>query len=575
MPNDVQISELTKVTETPNSSDLLLIRHGTVDSKIEYKDLKAAITTNTLFVNPNGVVTQASNPYYNKSEVNSLVSGLQTQIDTLSDKWSLPTITSLQGLNAVLSALPSNGRTSLLFNSTVTNVLAETSTVSTAYATRMDNATADMFLFSISGDFIGTVRYNFSTSTVVKKYDINAMIIHNKYVEIPQNTTTFDIFDGIISSIGSFEGKLFQVQVSSGVVLGGVPVSGGRKLCQILRYSTTNYATILMIGWATDGELYHLIKSNGTWSCTKLPTRAEIDTLNSRMGDDTAAGFHNSIYRGKNITSYLTDTTLWKRITGTGGYTLFQDLYLGDYITVGSNRYAIVDFDYYLRCGDSDITQHHIVMMPVGNMNIPAGTVLYGTSNTLTFINTENAGQTVSQQESATAFKWNATMSAPNTNATAGGYKYSRMRTVIMKAANTIVVNAFGSAHVKPIPVLYYSPNDASASGLASGFAWFNSDDQTNIMAKSICDLPNETQIYGQQVWGQGADGHVGYEIGVDKFQFAIFALQRNFANTRANYWLRSVYSASDAARVYSGGYAGYHGSANALGVRPRFLLVG
>jgi hypothetical protein len=86
MPNDVQISELTKVTETPNSSDLLLIRHGTVDSKIEYKDLKAAITTNTLFVNPNGVVTQASNPYYNKSEVNNLISGLQGQIDTLNSK---------------------------------------------------------------------------------------------------------------------------------------------------------------------------------------------------------------------------------------------------------------------------------------------------------------------------------------------------------------------------------------------------------------------------------------------------------------------------------------------------------
>ena len=103
----------------------------------------------------------------------------------------------------------------------------------------------------------------------------------------------------------------------------------------------------------------------------------------------------------------------------------------------------------------------------------------------------------MSSQESARAFKWNATMEAPNTSSTNGGYKFSRMRTVIMKAANTIVINAFGSAHVKAIPVLYYDPAEATNSGLASGWGWFDSDDQTNIKAKSICDLPNETQIYG------------------------------------------------------------------------------
>ena len=293
------------------------------------------------------------------------------------------------------------------------------------------------------------------------------------------------------------------------------------------------------------------------------------------MVKSDTAGFHNGIYRGKNITSYLTDGTLWNRISGSNGYALFEDLFLGDYITVGSNSYAIVDFDYYLRTGSVDITQHHIVMMPTGNMNIPAGTVLYGSTDTLTFINTANAGVTVTSPESATAFKWNATMDAPNTNSTAGGYKYSRMRTTIMKAANTIVVNAFGSGHVKPIPVLYYDPAEG-ASGLASGWAWFADDDQTSIHAKSICDLPNETQVYGHQVWGRGsAYTNVGYEVGVDKFQFAIFALQRAFCNTRAYWWLRSVSSATLAALVDSYGGAYVNGSSNARGVRPRFLLVG
>ena len=299
-----------------------------------------------------------------------------------------------------------------------------------------------------------------------------------------------------------------------------------------------------------------------------------INVLNSKTSD--TAGFHNGIYRGKDITSYLTNGSLWNRIKGAGGYKLFEDLYLGDYITVGSNSFAIVDFDYYLRCGNVDLNEHHIVMMPVGAMNIPAGTALYGTSESLTFINTANAGVTVSSQEFATVFKWNATMDVPNTHSTKGGYKYSRMRTVVMKAANTIVINAFGAAHVKPITVMYPNPSDAEASGLASGWAWFDQDDQSNIMCKSICDLPNETQVYGQQVWGRGSDyTNVGYEVGTDKFQFAIFALHRNFANYRGAWWLRSVNSASHAACVLNNGIANYYGSASALGVRPRFILVG
>ena len=67
----------------------------------------------------------------------------------------------------------------------------------------------------------------------------------------------------------------------------------------------------------------------------------------------------------------------------------------------------------------------------------------------------------------------------------------------------------------------------------------------------------------------------MGYEVGTDKFQFAICALQRNFVDTRADWWLRSVYSASYAATVGYHGLADGYGTAGALGVRPRFLLVG
>lgn len=288
------------------------------------------------------------------------------------------------------------------------------------------------------------------------------------------------------------------------------------------------------------------------------------------------AGFHNEIYRGNNITNYLTDGSLWNRIKGAGGYELFEDLYLGDYITVGNNSYAIVDFDYYIRCGSVDITEHHVVMMPTANMNIPEGTVLYGSEDTLELLTTANVGETVTYQEGASLFKWNATKEDPNTHTTKGGYKYSRIRQVIMKAADTIVTNAFGVNHVKPITVLYHNPSDENASGVASGWTWFADDDWSSATRKSICDLPNETQIYGQQVWGRGsAYTNMGYEVGIDKFQFSICALHRVFVNIRAVWWLRSVYSAAIAAYVGGNGNANYGGSASTFGVRPRFLLVG
>ena len=79
---DVQISDLTQVN-TPATTDLLLIRHGTVDSKITYSDIKSAINTNTLYASSDGVVTDQANQYYNRSQVDAKVTNLQNQIDTL------------------------------------------------------------------------------------------------------------------------------------------------------------------------------------------------------------------------------------------------------------------------------------------------------------------------------------------------------------------------------------------------------------------------------------------------------------------------------------------------------------
>lgn len=290
-----------------------------------------------------------------------------------------------------------------------------------------------------------------------------------------------------------------------------------------------------------------LIAGN-TAEILKLPYIADTTRGNRN------AAFHNSIYRGKSLGTAITAAQFAQISAGT-----FDDMFIGDYWTIGGQDWVICDFDYYYRCGDSDISKHHIVLMPRSSMNIPAGTALYGmTETTLTLLD----------GESATSKKWNPT------NSTAGGYKFSRMRQTIMRAANTIVIGLFGASHVEAIPVLYPNPSAATDSGLASGWAWFNGASGTDT-EKSICDLLNETQVYGQQVWGQGSEfGNAGFEVGTDKFQLSIFALNRNFANIRAHWWLRSVWSATHAAYVGAGGYANNPSASYADGVRPRFLLV-
>lgn len=265
-------------------------------------------------------------------------------------------------------------------------------------------------------------------------------------------------------------------------------------------------------------------------------------------------GAHNSIYRGKFLGTSVTAAQWTAIAAGT-----FEDLYIGDYWTIGSQDWVICDFDYYIRCGSTDITQHHVVMMPRTGMTIPEGTPLYGTSKTIGF----------ESGESSTAFKWNSA------NSTNGGYKYSSMRRIVMKAANTVVINAFEAAHVLPITELYPDPSDANASGVASNWAWYT-DNQDLIKAKSICDLCNETMVVGQQVWGRGSNYTImGYEIGMDKYQLSIFKLDRSFANIRVHWWLRSVGSTTNTALITNTGELTGGGAANAFAVRPRFLLVG
>ena len=65
---------------------------------------------------------------------------------------------------------------------------------------------------------------------------------------------------------------------------------------------------------------------------TKRIEFAELFNAILNTADLNTAGFHNSIYRGKDITSYFNDGSLYDRIAGTNGFAPFEDLYIGDFI---------------------------------------------------------------------------------------------------------------------------------------------------------------------------------------------------------------------------------------------------
>lgn len=228
------------------------------------------------------------------------------------------------------------------------------------------------------------------------------------------------------------------------------------------------------------------------------------------------AGAHNAIYRGKSLGSSVTIAQYSAISAGT-----FDDMYIGDYWTIGGVNYRIAAFDYYLNCGDTSCTKHHVVLVP--------DTCLY-----------------------------NHVMN--DTNITTGAYVGSKMYTEGLEQAKTTIKAAF-SGHV--LSKRIYLSN-ATANGKASAGAWCDSE----------VDLMCEHMVYGNGVFSPVSDGTtVPNNYRVEKSQLPLFQHEPSRICNRANWWLRDVISASDFAFVYSGGAADSYPASNSLGVRPAFCI--
>lgn len=228
------------------------------------------------------------------------------------------------------------------------------------------------------------------------------------------------------------------------------------------------------------------------------------------------AGAHNAIYRGKSLGSSVTTAQYSAISAGT-----FDDMYIGDYWTIGGVNYRIAAFDYYLNCGDTSCTKHHVVLVP--------DTCLY-----------------------------NHVMN--DTNITTGAYVGSKMYTEGLEQAKTTIKAAF-SGHV--LSKRIYLSN-ATANGKASAGAWCDSE----------VDLMCEHMVYGNGVFSPVSDGTtVPNNYRVEKSQLPLFQHEPSRICNRASWWLRDVISASHFAYVLTDGNAICYYASLSIGVRPAFCI--
>lgn len=225
---------------------------------------------------------------------------------------------------------------------------------------------------------------------------------------------------------------------------------------------------------------------------------------------------HRSIFRGKYLGASVSEAQKAAIQDGT-----FKDLFVGDYWTINGVNWQIADMDYFLRCGDTDFTKHHLVIVP--------DTSLY-----------------------------NAQMNTSNT--TEGGYIGSQMYKENLNQAKTTIANAFGNLVLAHKDYL----TNAVSNGYPSAGAW----------VESTAELMNEIMVYGTHVYAPANNGTtIPNKYTTGKQQFALFVLDPKKVNIRVTYWLRDVVSSADFADVGNGGFAGYGGASGSFGVRPYFCV--
>lgn len=388
-------------------------------------------------------------------------------------------------------------------------------------------------------------------------------------------------------------------------------------------YSNENVDTILaQVSTANGVDLYVSSLCNGnSWIKTRVEVVAfsnqgkwidgsefeDISSLNptyvkgSRINN--LSGYHNSIYRGKDLTDKYTIAELEAKASAGD----FSDLFIGDYITKtttvnGVNEtvdYVIAGFDYFLGIGSLGVgfTSHHIVMTTRNPFNNP--------------IRMEESATTANGYYGSKA---HGVAKAVSSNAGLSNItvEYDTFQNSILGSESGSYEFTFDGS-VWHYSTYSYSPSQlSSVYGISYSGTAQNGDTLTvtytigyleryrkgiyDIFGKTHClsykdfmttssnngswktgriELMNECLVYGTKLFASDSQGEKTKSTQLPLFQLRpetkIARVQGSA--TRSSYWLSSISSNSSFCYFGSWGNADYHGADNTHGVRPFFLL--
>lgn len=231
--------------------------------------------------------------------------------------------------------------------------------------------------------------------------------------------------------------------------------------------------------------------------------------------------YHRNTYRGKFLGTIYTDEQ--KAAVADGS---FDDLYIGDYWTIGNFDWIIADINYWLNTGNPKVITSHLVVIPK--------TALYSSKMNDTETNTS-------------------------------GYLGSKMYTSGLNNAKTIIYTAFGENNILNHKECFVNSTN---NGIPRSGVWVDSK----------VDLMNQIMIFGSMVFSSGASTDIiPYNYTIDKTQLALFKLKPYFINAdEKGFFLRDTISNKNFA-FYDERNAAFSIIANAdnIGVLPAFGLTG
>ncbi len=263
-----------------------------------------------------------------------------------------------------------------------------------------------------------------------------------------------------------------------------------------------------------------VVNNNG--ETMKIRATLLAESIVKLFATSGGAGLHNSLYRGKHLGASLTAEQKAQIKSGK-----FDDLWIGDYWIINGITWRIAHFDYWLNCGDTATTKHHVVIIP--------DSCLY-----------------------------NAVMN--DTNTTVGAYIGSKMYTENLNQAKSIINDAFGSENI-----LVHRNHFANAMSSGTDPAY----ESAGAWYDSTVDFMNERMAFGADVFQNiETNGAIPCNYTIDKSQLALFRLDPSRICNRAIWWLRDAVSSAHFASVNGGGNAAYYWASYSLGVRPAFAIA-